>query len=136
MLRQLKELVQKLEREVTKGREMRLAKGEKRRRRDWVMDQVNKLRWTFLESEDVKKLINQIYQLTQTLPQLYRTLDRYEFTGKAYYSSLLTMMQIVSLRKCKPEYKGNIIKTKWLCYGIYAKWFKCFHQQFFHSSLQ
>jgi len=88
VLRQLKELVQKLEREVTKGREMRLAKGEKRRRRDWVMDQVNKLRWTFLESEDVEKLINQIYQLTQTLPQLYRTLDRYKFTAKAYYSNI------------------------------------------------
>jgi len=73
---QLRELVTQLEEGLEKGLRMRLGKEEHRKLRHWPMDQINKLRWTFVESGDIESLLQRIYRLTQGLPYLYRHIDR------------------------------------------------------------
>ncbi|KXX75218.1 hypothetical protein MMYC01_207130 [Madurella mycetomatis] len=70
----LKLSVGKLETLVAKGCDMSLDP-KKRRRRDWPMHQINKLRWYIGKEDEVDGLIDHIFQLTTPLPDLYQKIN-------------------------------------------------------------
>jgi hypothetical protein len=76
---------------------MRLGKQENRRIRDWPMDQINKVKWSFFKDSDVEDLIHQIYHLTGTLPHLYQNIER---SVPASLHALKTKITTKSHRKC------------------------------------
>jgi hypothetical protein len=60
---------------MVKGFGMKLDESSKKRRHDWSLYQLNKLKWTFLEEDGVDRLIDQIYKLAQSLPHLYQRIN-------------------------------------------------------------
>ncbi|KAI1408649.1 hypothetical protein F5Y13DRAFT_106702 [Hypoxylon sp. FL1857] len=71
----LKHAFGKLEALVDKGCDMRLDPGSRRRRRDWPMHQINKLRWYIGKEDEVDNLIQHMNELTASLPDLYQKLN-------------------------------------------------------------
>ncbi|OTA56644.1 hypothetical protein K449DRAFT_425227 [Hypoxylon sp. EC38] len=65
----------KLEDLIDKGCDMKLDPSTKKRRRDWPMHQINKLRWYIGKEDEVDNLIQHINELTVSLPDLYLKLN-------------------------------------------------------------
>jgi hypothetical protein len=76
VLTRLKALFRQLEAELEEGCKMRLGNQKSGRIRDWPRDQFSKLKWSFVKEKKVQSLISQIQNLTETLPDLYRKIDR------------------------------------------------------------
>ena len=72
----LKISMEKLEALVAKGCDMKLDPGVKRRRRDWPLRQINKLRWYSGKEDEVNSLVQHIFELTTPLPDFYHQLNR------------------------------------------------------------
>ncbi|KAL6362076.1 hypothetical protein LRP88_05560 [Fusarium phalaenopsidis] len=71
----LKVSVGKLEALVAKGCNLGLEPANKKRRRDWPMDQINKLRWYTLNQGEVDSLIQHILELTAPLSDLHQKIN-------------------------------------------------------------
>lgn len=49
--------------------------GARKRHRDWPKQQVKKLAWYFGKEKEVDELIQHVFQLTASLPDLYQLID-------------------------------------------------------------
>ncbi|KAM6523193.1 hypothetical protein FSOLCH5_003811 [Fusarium solani] len=71
----LKLSVERLEALVAKGCGLKLDPAKKKRRRDWPMDQINKLRWYTLNQDEVDGLIQHMLELTAPLSDLHQKIN-------------------------------------------------------------
>ncbi|KAM0418756.1 hypothetical protein ACHAPT_012354 [Fusarium lateritium] len=74
----LKASVKRLEDLVSKGCGMQLDPAKKKRRRDWPVQQINKLRWYTSNQEEVDGIIRHMFELTAPLSDLYLKINREE----------------------------------------------------------
>ncbi|UPK97353.1 hypothetical protein LCI18_008288 [Fusarium solani-melongenae] len=71
----LKLSVGRLEALVAKGYGLKLDPAKKKRRRDWPMDQINKLLWYTLNQDEVDGLIQHMLELTAPIPDLHQKIS-------------------------------------------------------------
>lgn len=71
----LKIEISKLE-ALVKGGSGKETDGARKGHRDWAKQQVKKLAWYFGSEKEVYKLIQHVFQLTASLPDLYQLIDR------------------------------------------------------------
>ncbi|EEU46694.1 uncharacterized protein NECHADRAFT_77328 [Fusarium vanettenii 77-13-4] len=71
----LKLSIRRLEALVEKGCGLKLDPTKKKRRRDWPMDQINKIRWYTLNQDEVDGLIQHMLELTAPLSDLHQKIN-------------------------------------------------------------